>query len=42
MNMLVESLKRLYLKGEISSTKLNDMLIKKTITKEEYQYIISN
>lgn len=41
MSELVESLKRLYFQGKISSKKLNDMLINKTITKEEYKYIIA-
>lgn len=41
MNTLVESLKRLYFQGKVSSKRLNDMLIAKKITKDEYKYIIS-
>lgn len=41
MNLLIESLKRLYLQGEVTSQKLNEMLKTKKITKEEYKYIIS-
>lgn len=41
MNTLIESLKRLYFQGKVSSKKLNDMLSKKKITKEEYEYIIT-
>lgn len=41
MSTLVESLKRLYYRGEVSSQKLNSMLKDKKITKEEYEYIIS-
>lgn len=39
MRTLVESLKRLYAKGNVTLEKLADMVKKKTITQEEYQYI---
>lgn len=42
MTLLVESLKRLYFRGEVTSKKLNDMLVKRTITKEQYLYITEN
>lgn len=38
---MVESLKRLYFHGEVSSQKLNSMLKDKKISKEEYEYIIN-
>lgn len=41
MRELIESLKRLYFQGRVSSRKLNDMLIDKKITRDEYKYIIS-
>lgn len=41
MNTLVESLKRLYFQGKISSKKLNELLLDKKITKVEYKYIIT-
>lgn len=40
MTQLVESLKRLFSKGKLSSKKLQEMLQKQTITSYEYQYII--
>ena len=39
MRTLVESLKRLYAKKNVTQEKLADMVKKKTITQEEYQYI---
>lgn len=39
MRTLIESLKRLYAKGNITKEKLADMIKKKTITQEEYLYI---
>ena len=41
MNVLVESLKRLYMNGQITIEKINDMLTAKTISKDEYEYIIN-
>lgn len=38
---LVESLKRLYSKGRVTKTKLQDMVKAETITQEEYDYITS-
>ena len=43
MRILVESLKRLYNKGvnpKVSLQKLKTMLAEKTISQEEYDYII--
>lgn len=40
MNMLVESLKRLYLRHQVSVQKLNEMLDENKISQEEYDYII--
>lgn len=39
MRTLVESLKRLYAKGNVTKEKLADMVKKKTISQEERQYI---
>lgn len=39
MTQLVESLKRLYNKGQLSDMKLQNMLQKQIITSYEYQYI---
>ena len=39
MRTLVESLKRLYEASRINKEKLLDMVIRKTITQEEYNYI---
>ena len=41
MNTLVESLKRLYSKGQVSDEKLTHMVTEKKITAEEKQYITS-
>lgn len=41
MTEFVESLKRLYMSGKITSKKLNLMLVENKITKEEYKFIIS-
>lgn len=41
MNDFIDSLKRLYFQNKITSKKLNDMLIEKKITKDEYKYIIT-
>lgn len=41
MNTLVESLKRLYSKGQVSDEKLTQMVTEKKITAEEKQYITS-
>lgn len=38
---LVESLKRLYTKGRVTETKLQDMVKAETISKEEFEYITS-
>lgn len=38
---LVESLKRLYQKGKVTDSKLKDMIKKKTLTQEEFDYITS-
>ena len=40
-SILVESLKRLYLKGKVTKTKLKDMVKNETITQEDYDYITS-
>ena len=40
MRILVESLKRLYIKGSVTIEKLNDMVIADKITEEEKNYII--
>lgn len=41
MNLLVESLKRLYKNGELSIEKLNELLKQNTITQNEYMYILN-
>lgn len=41
MRTLVESLKRLYSKGQVSDEKLTQMVTEKKITAEEKQYITS-
>lgn len=41
MNVLVESLKRLYMNGQITIEKINNMLKNKTISKDEYEYIVN-
>ena len=41
MNQLVESLWRLYKNSKINDKKLNELLMNKKITKQEYEYIIS-
>lgn len=41
MNQFVESLYRLYLMSKIDTLKLNELLTKKKINQQEYDYIIS-
>jgi len=41
MTQFVESLCRLYLADKIDMEKLNELFISKKITKQEYDYIIS-
>lgn len=41
MNLLVESLKRLYKNDELSIEKLNELLKQNTITQNEYMYILN-
>lgn len=41
MNTLIDSLKRLYSNGKITTEKLNELLEKGTITKNEYMYILN-
>jgi hypothetical protein len=41
MNQFVESLRRLYVMDKIDSLKLNELLNKKKINQQEYDYIIS-
>lgn len=41
MNQFVESLWRLYKDSKINDAKLNELLMSKKITKQEYDYIIS-
>lgn len=42
MRKMVESFKRLYQQGRLTKEQLQDRLIKKTITREEYDYIVEN
>lgn len=42
MRVLIESFKRLYKAGRLTKEQLQDRLIKKTITREEYDYIVSD
>lgn len=42
MRVLIESFKRLYQQGRLTKEQLQDRLIKKTITREEYDYIVSD
>ena len=41
MNQFVDSLRRLYADNRIDKDKLNELLTKKKITQQEYDYIIS-
>jgi hypothetical protein len=41
MSKLVESLKRLFVKGKVTEIKLTEMLNSGTITHEEYEFIVS-
>ena len=41
MNQFVESLWRLYKDNKVNDKKLNELLMSKKITKQEYDYIIS-
>lgn len=41
MNQFIESLRRLYDTDRIDITKLNELLTKKKINQQEYDYIIS-
>ena len=40
MRTLVESLKRLYLKGSVAKSKIEDLALSERITAEEKNYII--
>ena len=40
MGMLVESLKRLYAAGKVTSEKLESMVSEGKITQDEYSYIV--
>ena len=42
MNQFVESLRRLYKDEKINISKLEELLSSNKITKNEYEYIISN
>lgn len=42
MNSLVESLKRLYENKKVSLEKIKELLPHKTISQDEYNYIIKN
>lgn len=42
MRMLVESLKRLYVKGRLTKEQIAERVIKGSISSEEYQYIIGD
>ncbi len=42
MNSLVESLKRLYENKKVSLEKIKELLTHKTISQDEYNYIIKN
>ena len=41
MNQFIESLYRLYKQDKITNDKLKELLTKKKITQQEYEYIIS-
>ena len=41
MNQFIESLYRLYKQDKITNDKLKELLTKKKITHQEYEYIIS-
>lgn len=41
MNVMVESLKRLYKDGKITNKKLNELLDDSVITQDEYMYILN-
>ena len=41
MSQFVESLWRLYKNSKINDNKLNELLLSKKITKQDYEYIIS-
>ena len=41
-SILVESLKRLYTKGEVNLDKINELKDKEVITHEDYVYIVFN
>ena len=41
MRTLVESLKRLYLKGSVAKSKIEDLALSEKITAKEKNYIIS-
>jgi len=41
MNVLVESLKRLYSRNDVTEEKLKSMLKSKKISKAEYDYIVN-
>lgn len=40
MSKFVESLKRLYVCGKLTETKITNLLKENTITKDEYDYIV--
>lgn len=42
MNVLIESLKRLFKNGQITKEQLKDMIADKKISKDEYEYIVNN
>lgn len=41
MNVLVDSIKRLYKNGQITTEKLNELLETNKITQNEYMYILN-
>lgn len=41
MNVLIDSIKRLYKNGQITNEKLNELLEKGKITQTEYMYILN-
>lgn len=41
MNVLIDSIKRLYKNGQITTEKINELLEKGTITQNEYMYILN-
>lgn len=41
MNVLVDSIKRLYKNGQITTEKINELLKTNKITQDEYMYILN-